>query len=66
MDALWLALPMVGCAVMMVVMMRMMGMGGERRQPSERPEPNDDRRAALKAEASELRSRLAEPRDERR
>ena len=67
MEGLWVvALPMLGCAVMMVVMMRMMGMGPGRRQPADRSRSSDDRRAALEAEAAELRARLADEPDEAR
>lgn len=60
MEAVRLALPMLGCAVVMVVMMRIMGMGGHRQQPGAGPDPADQRQIELEAEAAELRSQLAE------
>lgn len=64
MELLWLALLMTGCALMMVVMMRMMDKGSDgRAEPTDGPAPDEDRRAALETEAAELRARLAD-RDE--
>lgn len=62
MELLWLALPMVGCAVMMVFMM---GMGASRspKPPSERAP--DERRTALEEEARSLRAELGEREDGR-
>ena len=59
MELLWLALPMAGCALMMVLMMRMMAGGNASRPPAE-PDPSEERRAALEAEAEQLRTRLGE------
>jgi hypothetical protein len=64
MEGLWVALPMVGCAVMMVVMMRMMGMGSDHRRSPDRSQSSDEQRVALEAEAAELRARLADKPDE--
>lgn len=59
MQLLWLALPMAGCALMMVLMMRMMAGGNGSRPPAE-PDPCEERRAVLAAEVEELRTRLGE------
>lgn len=58
MGLLWTALPMLGCAAMMALMMRMMSGGG--RDPSGgAPEPSKKTRGdALEVELSELRARL--------
>ena len=54
MKLLWAALPMAGCAVMMVVMMRMMA-GRHRNQPGSETD-SAERRARLEAEVEDLRS----------
>lgn len=59
MELLWVALPMAGCALMMVVMMRMMAAGHER-SPAPSAEPDRTKEAELEAEAAELRARLGE------
>jgi len=59
MELLWAALPMAGCAVMMVVMMRMMA-GGRDRNPASPDERDEARRAELEAEALQLRARLGD------
>lgn len=58
MELLWAALPMVGCAVMMALMMRMMA-GGHRTEAPAEPD-TAERRANLEAEVDDLKSRLGE------
>ena len=58
MELLWAALPMAGCAVMMVVMMRMMA-GVHRTEAPAEPDTTE-RRAKLEGELDDLKSRLGE------
>ena len=60
MRLLFAALPMVGCALMMLLMMRTMGGGARRTVERVEPEPADERRDALEAEAAALRARIAD------
>lgn len=59
MRLLWAALPMAGCALMVVFMMRTMG-GGARQVADPGPHVADEHRQALEAEAAELRTRPAD------
>lgn len=60
MESLWIALPMVGCAAMMVLMMRMMGGGRDRSSDAPPAEDTSSKRAELEDEAARLRARLGE------
>lgn len=59
MELLWVALPMAGCALMMVLMMRRMAGDKGSRPPAER-DSSEERRAALEAEVEQLRTGLGE------
>lgn len=61
MELLLAALPMVGCAVMMALMMRPMRGDRSGHRSEQPPDPTaDSRRAALNAEIEELRAQLGE------
>ncbi|MDQ3453284.1 MAG: hypothetical protein M3493_11400 [Actinomycetota bacterium] len=56
MESLWLAAPLIGCAAMMFVMMKMMsGMGGGDRSDAAPQQPDKE---ALNAQSAELERRL--------
>jgi hypothetical protein len=57
MEWLYVWLPMLGCAAMMFVMMRMMGGKGSNEGP-ERSDASDHDAASLRARVTELENRL--------
>ena len=48
--------PLLGCAVMMLVCMAMMGMAGRKRTDQPDPPPSADELAALRDEVAQLRA----------